>query len=40
MGIKLKFSTAFHSQTDEQIEVVNRTLGNLLRYLVGENLKT
>jgi hypothetical protein len=37
---KLDFSSAYHPQTDGQTEVVNRSRGDLLRSLVGDNLKT
>ncbi|GJU15283.1 putative reverse transcriptase domain-containing protein, partial [Tanacetum coccineum] len=39
VNTQLNFSSAYHPQTDGKTEVVNRSLGNLLRCLVGDHVK-
>ena len=39
LGTDLSFNSSYHPQTDEQTEVVNRSLRNILRILVYEHPK-
>ena len=39
LGTKLQFSSSHHRQTNGKIEVVNRSLGNLLRSSVKRNIR-
>lgn len=40
LNTSLDMRSAYHPQTDGQTEVTNRSLGNLLRCLVGDSIKT
>jgi transposase InsO family protein len=39
LGTNLSFSSTYHPQTDGKTEVVNKSLGNILRSFVNENPK-
>ena len=39
VSTQLNFSSAYHPQTEGQTKLLNRSLGTLLRCLVGEHVK-
>ena len=39
VNTQLNFNSAYHLQTNGQTEVVNRSLGDLLRCLIGDHVK-
>jgi hypothetical protein len=39
LGTMLQFNSEYHPQKDGQTEVVNRSLGNLLRSFVAKNIR-
>ena len=39
LGTTLQFNSSYHPQTDRQTQVVNLSLGNLLRSFVGKNIR-
>lgn len=40
VNTQLDFNSSYHPQTDGQTEVVNRSMGDLLRCLVGDHVKS
>lgn len=40
MGTELKYSSTYHPQIDGQTESINQRLGNFLRCLVGNHVKS
>lgn len=39
LNAELKISSTYHQQSDGQMEVVNKTLGNMIHFLAGNQPK-